>query len=801
MFPPHIKPLYLGYLLSCLILSSGCQLLFPHHIPYRFVPDFTHSLSAVDRIFFDDVDGDNNKEFWIIANENKADFPNQCVLYDESFSTIYWQYNDPLVIDAVIPVHRIEQRGYHPPPYFLISRRGRLDAWLKLVTFENKLVWEKHVFHSSDPDSSGSWDGNLIPFKVADLNSDGKQEVLVAACAYFDRVPRGLWAFNLETGDTLWTFPTAGPIDYDLSNLRDFNADGQLELFFGTSAPGNGAKLGVTDDAHSYFFVLNAATGKALQGTETGTCFSHCAIGFLDRKEEGCFLATVCNNGAAGTGFSRLSLWNQFPGQPSKVITIPERLSRFYPCDYRGDGKEEILAGIEKGGVAVFNLKGENIAEYPYQESLYLLNNFYMPVLGDARVYAVRADAQSNWIIISQKLRPLLTINQPEIGSIVPLDDSRLALVSDKIVQFGHIQAVSPPFPLREVILLGIGAIIVILVLLIHSYYCMPLSWKMVDQEFPCSLIWLDRKGRIKKANQIAKTTWPEVPEKAPAFMQADLDDFIKKEMPYFETKHTLGFGLREQRLQCQMRSYRNGILLTIKDQTAELQAKFLRDWGSSVSHVVHWIKDPASNIEMMIHNWKGTLPAASDIGRVQAESKKIKERALRFKRFIKLLELERQLLGINALTNRTLLPYYGKYTEDLKIEFIIEDQELIVNADKTQIEVMLSNLLDNAAEAMEGKGTILLSTRRVEFIKKEAHNWIQRYIEIEIRDDGPGMSPTALEKALEIAHSTKGGMGLGLPQAKLIAELHGGEFEIRSQLGVGTTIYIRLPLYEAESA
>jgi hypothetical protein len=433
MFRTILRSLCLAGLLSSLFLTAGCQLLYPHHVPYRFVPDFTRSLSPLDRLYFDDADGDGNKEFWIIANENKADFPNQCVLYDESFSTIYWQVNDPLTIDAVLPVHRNEQSGYHPPAYFLISLRGRFDAWLKLVNFENKLLWEKHVYHSSDADSSGAWDGNFMPVQVADLNSDGKQEVIFAACAYFDRVPRGVWAFNLETGDTLWTFPTAGPVDYDRLTLRDCNGDGQLEIIFGTSAPGNGAKVGPTDDAHSYFFVLNAATGKEIQGTETGTCFSHCAIGFLDRKEEGCFLATLCNNGAAGTGFSRLSLWNQFPGPPSKVMTIPERLSRFYPCDYTGDGKDEILAGLEKGGAAVFNLKGENIAEYPYRESLYLMNNFNMPVLSDGRVYGMRAEAQSNWIIISQKLRTLLTLNQPEISSIVPLDEIGRASCRERV--------------------------------------------------------------------------------------------------------------------------------------------------------------------------------------------------------------------------------------------------------------------------------------------------------------------------------------------------------------------------------
>jgi signal transduction histidine kinase len=70
--------------------------------------------------------------------------------------------------------------------------------------------------------------------------------------------------------------------------------------------------------------------------------------------------------------------------------------------------------------------------------------------------------------------------------------------------------------------------------------------------------------------------------------------------------------------------------------------------------------------------------------------------------------------------------------------------------------------------------------------------------IELQVRDDGVGIHPDLLPKLFEPFLTTKEvgkGVGLGLAVSKGIVERHGGRIELQSQLGVGTTFRVILPL------
>ena len=73
--------------------------------------------------------------------------------------------------------------------------------------------------------------------------------------------------------------------------------------------------------------------------------------------------------------------------------------------------------------------------------------------------------------------------------------------------------------------------------------------------------------------------------------------------------------------------------------------------------------------------------------------------------------------------------------------------------------------------------------------------------IELTISDDGDGIAPEHLPRLGERFYRPdtsrsreRGGVGLGLAIAKGIVEAHGGEVEIRSEVGVGTRVLVRLP-------
>ncbi|HEX7901720.1 MAG TPA: ATP-binding protein [Planctomycetota bacterium] len=98
-------------------------------------------------------------------------------------------------------------------------------------------------------------------------------------------------------------------------------------------------------------------------------------------------------------------------------------------------------------------------------------------------------------------------------------------------------------------------------------------------------------------------------------------------------------------------------------------------------------------------------------------------------------------------------------------------------------------NLLVNAAQAIEERGEIRVSTRA-------EGGWA----EIRVRDTGRGISPEALPRIFEPFFTTKPvgeGTGLGLHVAYKIVRAHGGEIEVTSKVGEGTEVSVRLPLSE----
>ena len=73
-----------------------------------------------------------------------------------------------------------------------------------------------------------------------------------------------------------------------------------------------------------------------------------------------------------------------------------------------------------------------------------------------------------------------------------------------------------------------------------------------------------------------------------------------------------------------------------------------------------------------------------------------------------------------------------------------------------------------------------------------------RRGLRLVFEDQGPGIDDIAL--AMRDGYSTAGGLGLGLPLSRRLAELLGGTLTVRSQPGIGSTFTLRLPLARAPS-
>jgi len=109
-----------------------------------------------------------------------------------------------------------------------------------------------------------------------------------------------------------------------------------------------------------------------------------------------------------------------------------------------------------------------------------------------------------------------------------------------------------------------------------------------------------------------------------------------------------------------------------------------------------------------------------------------------------------------------------------------------VIAVDVDQFRLVLMNLLLNAAQAMNNTGTITVAV----------HSRPDE-IEVEIADQGPGVSPEARDRLFEPFFTTKHrGTGLGLPTARRMVEAHGGQLSIASapDEAPGTVARVRLP-------
>jgi signal transduction histidine kinase/ActR/RegA family two-component response regulator len=160
-------------------------------------------------------------------------------------------------------------------------------------------------------------------------------------------------------------------------------------------------------------------------------------------------------------------------------------------------------------------------------------------------------------------------------------------------------------------------------------------------------------------------------------------------------------------------------------------------------------------------------------------------------------LDLNAQLRELAELARR-ILP------ETIGIDLIEGKGLPLVDGDPSQLDQVFMNLLINARDAMPDGGRITLETEQVVVNGRyvATHPWAQpgRYVLVTVTDTGIGMPKEVHEHIFEPFFTTKGpraGTGLGLAVAYGIVRQHRGMLHCYSEVGVGTSFKVYLPVLE----
>ncbi|MBF0476379.1 MAG: response regulator [Deltaproteobacteria bacterium] len=168
---------------------------------------------------------------------------------------------------------------------------------------------------------------------------------------------------------------------------------------------------------------------------------------------------------------------------------------------------------------------------------------------------------------------------------------------------------------------------------------------------------------------------------------------------------------------------------------------------------------------------------------------------------FSRKTEIELQPLNLNSRINELQKMIERTIPKMINIQICLAEDLAAINANPTQVDQILMNLVVNARDAMPDGGNLTIETANFTFDEEytKTHFDVKRgrYVRVMVTDSGTGMDNDTLEHIFEPFYTTKGigeGTGLGLSMVHGIMKQHGGLIMCYSEPGQGTTFKIYFP-------
>lgn len=216
---------------------------------------------------------------------------------------------------------------------------------------------------------------------------------------------------------------------------------------------------------------------------------------------------------------------------------------------------------------------------------------------------------------------------------------------------------------------------------------------------------------------------------------------------------------------------------------------------GELASGVAHEIRNPLNAIGTIVQQLDKDFEPVKDqeeyhelAGLVYNEVKRINDTVQDFLRFARPEPVQPQWFQLEQLLEE-LQKQYAAITENRSINLRInidKESRRKVCWDKRQIKQVFINIIQNAIDAIDKDGEIIISTAQVN----------NQEIEISIIDNGPGMNDNLREHIFNLYFTTKAqGTGVGLSIVQRIIYEHGGTINVESTVGKGSAFFIQLPV------
>ncbi|MEW6319816.1 MAG: ATP-binding protein [Acidobacteriota bacterium] len=237
------------------------------------------------------------------------------------------------------------------------------------------------------------------------------------------------------------------------------------------------------------------------------------------------------------------------------------------------------------------------------------------------------------------------------------------------------------------------------------------------------------------------------------------------------------------------------GTVVVFDDVSPLIRAQKVAAWREVARRLAHEIKNPLTPIQLSAERMRRKLrdlePPLGDlvqectttiIGEVEALKGLVDE----FSQFARMPAPRAVRIDLHQLLTDTLTLYDGLFA-GVTFDRRFADALPEVQVDPEQIKRVIINLIDNAIEAMDRRGTIAVET---------AHDAANAVVRVVVADDGPGIPASDRDKLFLPYYSTKGrGSGLGLAIVRRIVAEHGGAVDVADNHPRGTRFTVELPV------
>jgi signal transduction histidine kinase len=279
-----------------------------------------------------------------------------------------------------------------------------------------------------------------------------------------------------------------------------------------------------------------------------------------------------------------------------------------------------------------------------------------------------------------------------------------------------------------------------------------------------------------------------------------------RAELRLKSTGKVIGYTLSQVR---DARGRVTGATLFFKDLTRVEQLEErerLRDrlaaLGEMAAAIAHEVKNPLAGIEVMAGILKRQLPESQDaqaiLGDIIKEAKMANAIVLEVLEFVRPIRLQVEDIALHEVVRDAIglaeshVPRGG-----VRVELALPPDLAPMQGDPHQLRQLFTNLMTNAFEALGGRGSVSITAVQLaeeEIAGGDGH--AGPFIQVDVIDDGPGVSPDVIDRIFSPFFTTKPqGSGLGLAIVRKIVDAHDGRIDVSAPAAGGTHFRVTLPV------